>query len=124
MPWRLWPKRKKIPRITLRITPSLATVSPGGSASSTLEVEMTEVKASIALFASNVPSWATVTFNPQAGIPPFKSEMVVSTSPGAPPGTHTMLIVAEGGGSREPETYVLIVRPEVPAAEKAGAASG
>jgi len=123
-PWRFWPRRKKIPRITLRVTPGLATVSPGESASSTLEVEMTEVKASVALSANNVPSWAMVTFNPSGGTPPFKSEMVVSTTLEAPPGTHTMFIVAEGGGVREPETYVLMVRQEAPAAEKASAVSG
>lgn len=123
-PWHVWPRRKKIPRVTLRVTPSLATVSPGESASSTLEVEMTEPKASVALSASNVPTWARVIFSPPTGMPPFKSEMVVSTTLEAPPGTHTMLIVAEGGGTREPETYVLMVRQEAPAAEKASAASG
>jgi len=85
---------------------------------------MTEVKTNVALSASNIPSWARVTFNPSGGIPPFRSEMMVSTTLEAPPGTHTMLIVAEGGGAKEPETYVLIVRQEVQATEKAGVVSG
>ncbi|GIH95866.1 M28 family peptidase [Planobispora siamensis] len=95
---------------TMSVSPSSATVQPGGSASATLNTTVTSGNAqSVALSATGLPSGAAVTFSPVTITSGQSSAVTVTTSAGTPPGTYTIALNGDGAASDRSAAFTLTV---------------
>ncbi len=63
----------------------------------------------VQLSLSNAPPGVTYAFVPESGTPPFQSTLTIQTSPSTPPGTHNIMIIAQGAGVSDEYPIKLIV---------------
>ncbi|GII03854.1 M20/M25/M40 family metallo-hydrolase [Planobispora takensis] len=94
----------------MSVSPSSATVQPGGSASATLNTTVTSGNAqNVALSATGLPSGATVTFSPATITSGQSSAVTVTTSAGTPPGTYTLALNGDGAAADRSAAFTLTV---------------
>jgi len=76
----------------LSISPAVDSVVQGDSCSAIVAVNSQDPDETLYLSASELPSGATVSFDPPSGDPPFSSVMTISTSPETPLGTYEITV--------------------------------
>ncbi|MGV9329641.1 M4 family metallopeptidase [Streptosporangium sandarakinum] len=82
---------------SVAVSPSSATVQPGGSATATLSTQVTSGNAqSITLSASGLPSGATASFSPASISSGQSATVTVATSASTPAGTYAVTLTATG----------------------------
>jgi len=97
----------------LTVYPSVVVVPVGGTASYTISAELligSPKSISLSVSVSGLPSGVTPSLDPNNGLLPLISSLVVTTSDATPTGTYTITIegIAEGGEARQ-ATATLIV---------------
>ncbi|HDD39799.1 MAG TPA: hypothetical protein ENG21_00940, partial [Nitrososphaeria archaeon] len=101
---------KAHPDFTLDISPSSASVSRGGAATCSITINPLEgFDQPVSLSISGLPTGATHEFSPPSGTPPFTSTLEIQTTATTPPGTHTIMVTASGGGKTHSESIDLVV---------------
>lgn len=117
--------RGKFRTFDLEVQPVIGNVNPGESTSASVSIRPSSPGiGSIGLSASStakggeLPEGITVSFNPQIGVPPFSSIMNISTSKKTKPGAYSFLVVGIGEGTKQMQTYTLIVRSKKPRRER------
>ncbi|KAB8197178.1 Leupeptin-inactivating enzyme 2 [Nonomuraea phyllanthi] len=95
---------------SVTVSPSSASVQPGGSATATLATQVTSGDAqSVALSASGAPAGVTVTFNPGTITAGQSSSVTIATTSGVAPGTYQISLNADGTGVDRSTAFSLTV---------------
>lgn len=92
------------------VSPSERTVTPGSSASFTVNVNLLSGSTkSVTLSLSGEPAGVTESFSPSSGNPTFSSSLTLSTDSSVAAGSYSMTITGKGGGMSRTATVKLIV---------------
>ncbi|RLF92470.1 hypothetical protein DRN52_07950, partial [Thermococci archaeon] len=104
-------KSKAHPDFTIDVSPLSASVSRGGAASFSININPLEgFDQSVSLSISGLPTGTTYEFSPSSGTPPFTSTLSIQTTETTPLGTHTVTITASGGGKTHSKSIDLTVK--------------
>ena len=96
---------------SISVSPSSQTVTPGASASFTVNVGLVSGSAqSITLTLSGTPTGVSGSFNPTSGTPPFTSSLTI-TSASSATGSYQLTVTGSGGGVTHQATLTLTVSP-------------
>ena len=95
---------------SISASPSSATVTAGGSATSTISTAVTSGSAqSVSLSASGLPAGATATFNPTSVTAGNSSTLTIATSSTTPNGTSPITITGTGTSATHTTSFTLTV---------------
>ncbi|MET7426467.1 M28 family peptidase [Dactylosporangium sp. NPDC005555] len=95
---------------TLSLSPSAASVPPGGSTTTTVSTQLTSGSAqTVALSVSGLPSGATAAFSPASVQSGGTSTLTIGTAAGTPAGTYTLTVLGDGVSADRTATYTLTV---------------
>ncbi|WP_328993832.1 M4 family metallopeptidase [Kribbella sp. NBC_01245] len=95
---------------TLSVTPTSASVQPGGSTTATVNTTIGNGSAqAIQLTASGLPTGATATFSPASLQSGTSSRLTITTSATTPNGTYDVRLAADGTSSDRTATFRLTV---------------
>ena len=95
---------------SLSLSPTSGTVTPGGSATTTVATATTSGSAqTVSLSASGLPSGATASFSPSSVTSGGSSTLTISTSGSTPAGTYTVTVTGSGSSGGHTASYTLTV---------------
>ncbi|GGO01947.1 zinc metalloprotease [Microbispora rosea subsp. aerata] len=95
---------------SVTLSPTGGTVSPGGSATTTVATSTTSGSAqTVTLSASGLPSGATASFSPSSVTSGGSSTLTISTSASTPSGTYTITVTGSASSGTHTATYTLTV---------------
>jgi hypothetical protein len=95
---------------SMSASPASATVTAGGSASSTISTAVTSGSAqTVSLSASGLPAGAAASFSPASVTAGGSSTMNVTTSSSTPAGTYAITVTGTGTSATHTTTYTLTV---------------
>jgi hypothetical protein len=96
---------------SVAVSPTSATVAPGGGTSATVSTAVTSGSAeSVSLSASGLPSGATASFAPTSVTSGGSSTLTISTSSVTPAGTYPITIAGTAASGSHTATFTLTVR--------------
>jgi len=96
---------------SVAVSPTSATVAPGGGTTATVSTTVTSGSAqSVSFSASGLPSGATASFSPTTITSGSSSTLTLGTSTVTPTGTYTITITAAGSTATHTTTFTLTVR--------------
>lgn len=94
----------------ISVSPTEQTVSPGGSVSYTVNVNLISGSTkSVSLSASGEPSGVTKMFSPSSGNPMFSSSLTLTVASSASPGSYSITVTGTGGGEIHAAAFTLII---------------